>query len=332
MEEKNKFIIVSGYGWSGSSVVIDYLKEFENTFVPDIEFRLIKDPYGLYELEQSLIHNWDYINSNYAILDFLWLCKKCAYTRKSIFSPMGLGYETKLNPEFIKISEKYVSSISSFKYRSSSIISKFKKKTGPFVVQRCMDALYRKTGGVIGKEDKGSISYFSTISEEKFLSNTQKYLEDVFKPFFSEDKIVVLDQAISPLHIDCLKYFTNAKMIIVDRNPADIYTDLIKSKGLIGRELASTRNPDIYVQWHNAIRSQKVNNNNILYLNFEDMVLKYDETCKKLKDFIEWDLGNHISPKQFFNPSISKNNVNFGICDACSEEEYKYVINNVNAY
>ena len=65
------YIIVAGYGWSGSSALVDLFKEFENVIVPDVEFRLIKDPYGLSQLETVLTEKWDFINSDAAINDYM---------------------------------------------------------------------------------------------------------------------------------------------------------------------------------------------------------------------------------------------------------------------
>jgi len=46
-KDKIKFIAVSGYGWSGSSAVVDLFRELENVKCVDTEFRLIRDPYGV---------------------------------------------------------------------------------------------------------------------------------------------------------------------------------------------------------------------------------------------------------------------------------------------
>lgn len=324
----NRFVIVAGYGWSGSSVVIDLLKEFENTFDPNIEFRLIKDPYGIYELEQALVSSWDYINSNIAIKDYIWLCKKCSKTNTP-FSPLGLGYESKLNKDFMKLTDSYVSSLCKFTYHGNSIISKFKRPYITYLRKRYLDILYRRTKGKIGSFDFGDLTYFSKMDSSSFLSATQDYLERVFLPYFKDNKIVILDQAISPVHIECLKYFKNAKLIVVDRNPTDIYVDLIKSKGLIGAELADTHDANMYVEWHKSIRTDMVNQENVLYMSFEDLVLDYESSKEKIVKFLKWDLGEHINQYKYFDPEKSKANIGFGICDECSQNEYQFISDNL---
>lgn len=324
-----RFLIVAGYGWSGSSAPIDYLREFEATFVPEIEFRLIKDPHGISDLEHALVDHWDYINAAAAISDFRWLAEKCAYTRKSVLSPMGLDFDSKLNPEFLNITDQYISSLISFNYHSSSIYSKFKKRYGAFFKDVSLDILFRRSHGTIGKEYLGEIVPFSKPSQEAFVDATKEYLERVFDPYFKEDKVVVLDQAISPIHLECLKYFENVEIIIVDRKATDIYVDLIKCKGLIGKELSKSHDPKMYVDWHNSIRCDKVSLPNVMYVNFEDMVLNYDATTKRILDFVGWDLGRHNNKLKYFNPEVSRKNVNFGICQECSQSEYDFINNHI---
>ena len=70
-----RFIAVSGYGWSGSGACIDILREFKGVNGPNNEFRIIKDPYGLLDLENSLVDNWDFVRHDVAIKDFLKYCK-----------------------------------------------------------------------------------------------------------------------------------------------------------------------------------------------------------------------------------------------------------------
>ena len=65
------FVSVGGYGWTGSSACIDILKEFEGFGDLNGEFRIIKDPYGISDLEHSLVDSWDFVRHDIAIQDFL---------------------------------------------------------------------------------------------------------------------------------------------------------------------------------------------------------------------------------------------------------------------
>ena len=97
------FIAISGFFSSGSSAVTDLLKEFQNTYECKAEIRIIKDPYGISQLEQALVHHWELLNSSAAIQDFLWLCKIYNRNGKHVFSPAGLSYGKNISSESIKV-------------------------------------------------------------------------------------------------------------------------------------------------------------------------------------------------------------------------------------
>ena len=79
------FVIVSGFCSSGSSAVIDLLKEFKGFYEPNAEIRFLRDPYGISDLEKALVNQWDLINSTAAISDFLDIMRKSA-------RPKGVSY------------------------------------------------------------------------------------------------------------------------------------------------------------------------------------------------------------------------------------------------
>ena len=101
------FISVSGYGWSGSGAYVSLLKEFYGFGGPDGEFRLVKDPFGLIDLESSLVNNWDFIRHDVSIRDFLWFCNLLS-RKGSLFGKMGLSFEDKLFVNFFLESENYI--------------------------------------------------------------------------------------------------------------------------------------------------------------------------------------------------------------------------------
>ena len=52
--------------------------------------------------------------------------------------------------------------------------------------------------------------------------------------------------------------------------------------------------------------------NNLLLVNFEDLVLKYDKTIVKIINFLELNNSKRSNKKLFFNPSLSIKNVMIG--------------------
>jgi hypothetical protein len=85
------FISVTGYGWSGSSAYVSLLKEFDGFGCMDKEFRLVKDPFGLLDLQTSLVDNWEFVRHDVAIRDYLWFCQLLA-REDSFFGAFGSNY------------------------------------------------------------------------------------------------------------------------------------------------------------------------------------------------------------------------------------------------
>lgn len=315
----NKFLIVAGYGWSGSSALIDLLREYENTVVPDVEFRIIKDPYGIAELMNSLVYQWDYINSSAAIDDFVWLCKKCNRDCKHFYNPFGLSYNSILTNNFLSITHDYINKLTSFNYLGSNYNKEFKKNYFNSSYRRFARSLNSRTG--IKLPYKESISYFSKPTKELFLKATQEYLQSLFAEKY-DNKIIVLDQAISPLHFDQLQFFgEDCKMIIVDRNPWDIYIDMINNKSLIGSDLVNTHDVSKYYIWHESIRPETYEHNKVLLVSFEKLVREYETEKERIEGFISWDLGKQVSKQLYFKPSESKKNIDINPNNICSPEE-----------
>jgi len=98
---KIKFIAVSGYGWSGSGACIDILREFSGVDGPNNEFRMIKDPYGLLDLENSLTSSWDFVRHDMAIKDFLKYCKVLS-RGSGLFKKEGRNFSKILNIDLNK--------------------------------------------------------------------------------------------------------------------------------------------------------------------------------------------------------------------------------------
>ena len=319
------YIIVAGYGWSGSSALVDLFKEFENVIVPDVEFRLIKDPYGLSQLETVLTEKWDFINSDAAINDYMWLCKNCATESKSIMSPFGLNDLEQLNPSFIKITDQFIKSLTIFSYEGTNYNREFKRSYWSAFLRRISNAVSRRTNNRINIPYRDDFCYLSNVSKDHFVSLCQKYIDDLFSGT-PENSTIVLDQAVSPIHPEDLHFFESAKMIVVDRNPCDIYLDLISHQSLIGKTLRMERSPEKYIEWHNLIRNKNLKDSEqVLHIRFENLVLDYENTLQKILDFIGWDLGKHIDYKKIFNPEMSAKNINMPPNKFCSKDDLDWI-------
>ena len=117
-----------------------------------------------------------------------------------------------------------------------------------------------------------SMYYTSPMSSKEFEDITKDYIDRLFIPLMSEkDDYLVLDQGV-PAHFPeyAFKYSNSAKVIIVDRDPRDVYVDLVKCKELIGAELAVKDDPSMFIEWYKSLHFRKSelveSNNDILFL------------------------------------------------------------------
>ncbi|MBQ3450165.1 MAG: sulfotransferase domain-containing protein, partial [Synergistaceae bacterium] len=303
------YILVAGYGWSGSSAVVDILHEFKSCYLPGIEFRIIKDPYGLADLYYSTIikHSPDI-----AIKDFISYMRFLYQTRGKFQT--GLGYKKFFGENFMTATQKFVDSLVSFEYENYWWMFDFRAGRQKYILNKIMNKLMRilHLKRRFTNEEK---SYFVNVSSEKFIEAAREYIDSLFDSFVESCGAdhVVLDQAVyRDNYKNEMIFFRKSKLIVVDRDPRDNYADLIKVNFSIGKEFAKTRDVSKYISMHNFGRSNKkelMNAPNVLVLRFEDLIFHYDESLKRIAEFAELDLNDHVHKREFFNPDVSVKNV-----------------------
>lgn len=311
MPKDIKFIAVSGFYGSGSSAVVDLLKEYDNTYECRAEIRTIKDPYGIMQLERALTDDWEMINSAAAIRDFMWLNKICARSGRMPWSPAGLGYSKTISKKYMDITRQYIMSLTDFEYRSDLYYQKFKKNYVRYVTDRVRFGIERVSKRKFKTARRNmKPSCFAKPSHEKFYKATQEYFNSLFEEHANgKETFVILDQAISPNNPQVIhKYFEYAKLIVVDRDPRDIYIEGILWGEMRDSNLHTKEAGKQYVIKHRALRDCNIEDNDILRINFEDLVFNYDNTTKIIEEFLGFTPENHIHPRKFLIPEKSAQN------------------------
>ena len=158
--DKITYLAIGGYFYSGSSAVVDLLKEYRGFYESGSEIRIINDPYGLIQLERALIEDWNWIRAAMAIEDFINYCKKCART-KSYFplAPFGMGYKDKLNHKFIEITLEYIENLTDFKFDADFYAFKAKDSYLKYVINRCRAGIEKYSGGRLKWHSKRMLNY-----------------------------------------------------------------------------------------------------------------------------------------------------------------------------
>lgn len=310
-----KFIIWSGFIGSGSSAVGDYLKEFSHTFECGKEIRFIKDPGGISDLKLHLIDHWDFVNSLFAGQQFLKMSKIWARYGNSPFSRPGLSYNKHINKNYYNLSKDYLSSLSLCTLKQEFYCTKFCKPYFKYVFDRNRAYIERKTKGIIKIANRRiPKSYLCNPNLESFSKSTKEYICNLFSPHqFSNgiENTILLDLAISPCDLTPLDlYFDDAKMIIVERDPRDIYVEDVEEACNMNEKVGSYEDGLVFAERMRCMYSKVVRNNpKVLFIRFEDFVVNYEENAKIINKFVNFDEINHVSKNKYFNPSYSIRNV-----------------------
>lgn len=302
------YVLIAGYGWSGSSAVVDLLKEFNGFWDPNIEFRLIKDSYGLIDLRYNLVEKWDPLNSDIAIKDFVWLTNHLNHKNSKISLQQGLDYQNIFKDNFLIQTNNFLEHIIKYNYKSHWWFFDFKKTKLEYFIYKILRKVNKN-------KSNNSIMHFSNCTEEEFDKWSKLYINSLFSPIIKENNMqhIILDQAVPVQNPEMAQhYFDNYKIIIVDRDPRDIYVDLINGKFLLGQDLAVTHDVFKYIDWHKAMR-KNLNNilklSNIKYIRFEDLIINYDKSINEIVTFLNISPNEHIHKCELFKPNISKRNI-----------------------
>lgn len=328
-----RIITCAGYYCTGSSAVTDLFSEFSNcSSVGNYEFRFIHDPDGIRDLEYNIVENNNRQNTNNAIKRYLKLAKilNGGLIRK--------GYKRYMEDSFMKYTLEYINEISELKTEAWWHFDQIDR--GP--IFNFIDVAYSKVCCKFNPNGRASLlkimhekAYYSAINKEEFYKYTKKYILNIMNSMNKDNsKILMVDQLLPPSNVNSyLNYFDDIRVIVVDRDPRDIF--------IIENEIyrwgnIPYKNVEEYCIWYEITRrhrkTEKYDNKNVMLLNFEDLVYKYNETVKKLSDFVGLNLNEHVNPKKHFNPDISINGTNLKLKYKKYEKEIKYIEEHLKDY
>ena len=298
-----KKIACVGYHATGSGVIDDLLREYDNVAQGqyEVESRVLQDPDGISDLEYYLVENPHRLNSEYAIKRFLQYVDK---TNSSYVKIFGKNWK--------EISKEYAQSLIAFEYPGYwhgdqwllnpfwNYIHKFRRG-----IAKVMPKKYRKPAYY--NYFPWLTTYHINLSKEEFIAKTQQYINQLCKEVNPEDKeYVVLDQVFPPNNLArYVKYVDSIKTIIVDRDPRDlyIYCMLVKSHVM-------QKDPHQFCIAYKDNRKDigSIGSEDCLHMTFEELIFHYEDSVKKVEQFLGIDPKHHVSPMSRFNPQISIKN------------------------
>lgn len=328
-----RFITCASYYGTGSSAITDFVSEFDDVYsFTDEEIRFIHDPEGISDLEHNLVENFNRHNSGHALKRYKHLVDYYSG------NPILKRYEKFFHGNWKRISYEYIDRLTDFTYNGwwhYDLIDK-----GPFfrfrkrIVNKLLHlTIWKNNPERIFNSMKKEITYCSHPTEEKFLSCTKDYIQKLFSSICGDAEIVMVDQIVASTNIArYLRYFNDIKVVLVDRDPRDIFVleKYVWKDGVIPTDV------DIFCKWFEYTRSHRRTENldteQIIFIKFEDMVYHYDETEKKLIQRLNLDSKKHMGRKGYFNPDVSINNTQVWKRVKCNPKEIEYIEKKLQQY
>lgn len=310
--QKNNYSVIdfSGYSFSGKSAYFDLFCEFDGYkhFSKEFEFELLRAPSGIVDLYNCLVDDWSPIRSSEAIRSFKNIIKVYGGGNSLISRLQKHGYNYDYYfPGFTKKSNEFISKLTLAKWKSEWPFAFNYYPSYRIFIKKLMFKLGSKR---MFQTDV----YLSRFEHEEFLNIVREYFNDLFKELFIDgEHTLLLNNTFETTNPQkSQQFFYNAKSIVVDRDPRDIYLSA-KNTGIInGLDVGNTAiggSVENFITRFKLYRNNITNNKNTLRVNFEDLVLEYEVTLSEIFSFLKEDSSIHRHPKKYFNPEVSKKGV-----------------------
>ena len=328
-----RFISCASYYGSGSSAITDFVSEFQNIYsFTNEEFHFIQDPDGISDLEFNLIENFNRHNSGHALKRYK---KLVDFYCGNIF---GKKYEAFFYGNWKKYSYEYIDELTDFTYRGWWQNDLMDRGNFYYFRKRILNKILRMTVWKNNPERtlntmKKEITYCSHPSEEFFLESTKNYIEKLFSSVSENFDTVMVDQIVPPTNLKrYLRYFNDIKVVVVDRDPRDIFVleKYVWKDGVIPTEVKE------FCKWFKYTREHRkyenLNDNNVQFIQFEDMIFHYDYITSRLIEWLNLDERMHFEKRKKFNPDKSIKNIQCWKKINCNIEEIYYIENELKDY
>ena len=309
-ELMKKIIIPTGYMGSGSSAVTDLLREYPviNTKNADFEYIFLHAPNGVFDLENKLLKNNNAIRSDEALKTF-------EYFMTSLYEYRGwwpAGYRQKVSENIDNIVEKYINNITTSKFPGAWYYYE-KPSTTVWLLNAIKNRIFRvlniRTKKIRPKQQQLA---FSLLSPDEFYKYSNLFINSIIDEFSKNDDYVVLDQLLLPHNLQTIENYKmdNLYPIIVSRDPRDVFISNKYYWYPDNYQVPYPLDPYEFCKYYKTVRkSEPRSNNRILRINFEDLILNYEQSIELIENYLEVPKGSHKEKLKYLNPNLSINNI-----------------------
>lgn len=296
---KNKnVIILGGFANSGKTALVYCLSEVESVYYFDDEPRFISDPDGIMSLESALVHNWNIFQSDKAIKRFDKLIKTLCNKYRSPY--FWRNTNRMFSGKLYDISREYINELIDYSYKGMW--------TG---INNPVYKIFWKLNMMFDKRIfKNNKNIYVSMPDDLFHSKTKKYLNNLINIATPNSfKYSLLNEPFSSIHpTRVIDYFKEAKLIIVHRDPRDSYCNLMNEQSdFMPKDI--NQYIKLYRYMSNESKRNEKDDNRVLRINFEDLILHYEDTKKGVFEFLGIDESDHVNKFKYFDPNISIKNI-----------------------
>ena len=299
-----KVITCASYYGCGSSAVTDLISEFSGVeSLGDYEFRFLHDIDGISDLEHHLIECPNRHNSGHALKRFESLSK---FNSGRWFNQR---YEPFFNGQYLKLTNEYIDKLTCFKFKGQWFYDFYDRGCFLYYVILLINKVLDKLNVFSWRILSDELTYGTTIDRQYFLKCTQEYLHSLLDAAnISKSEYLMIDQLMPSSNIErCLRYVPeNVFVFVVDRDPRDLY--IMGKYVWLNDKVMPVDDVVTFCKWFSFTRGctqEKDNKENIMFVKFEDLIYRYEETKAKIISLIGLSIDNHISPFVKFNPRRS---------------------------
>ena len=338
-----KIISCTSFGNSGSSVVTDILKEFsnvKNVAGSSLEFTFLHEQDGFFDL-QKVLEQGNRLNTDIAIKRFICLMHNLNYNNKCC-----INYKEIFGNYFLEEVNAFLQRIGVIKWQYGAwhrnkelsinkdyIIHKVRFSKN---LKKLKYSLFETDTWRPSFQDYDTM-YYCCCSKENFIKETKVFLNNIFNYLKLNTEVCVFDQILPhTLKKEYFEYFDDIRPVLIDRDPRDLY---FANKVFWGSGYIPMDNVEIFVNWYKQTRM--ISNNALSKkFQFEDFIYNYEDTVKKLCDYLNISITEWNNKKTYFDPAKSIKNTaiykKYNLLDNNQkmqmENDIKYIEKELNDY
>ena len=311
-----KTINTVGTGYSGASAIYEFLQKtelFHDPF-PNSQFSISYDPGGLLDLENVIKNQFTINKSTLAYYKFLKLINFYCDENKRFKTGKNL---MKFNKHLNYLLKSFLNNIVVLEYNGETAYTNYDSGFYEQLKYKILNYFYKFKNEK--RKNRKKLFMFSDI--DIFEKEVKKLFSEIYEINNPHKKDIILEHAGTIFNPkSSLKYFNDPYSFCIIRDPRDIYSELKKKNYKF-----PGYSVEIFCSWydniHKKINLDEKQDSKVLFLNFEDFVIKKKETINKIFDHINYE-----------RLEINSVNFNFNRCEKNMNKFKEELYNNEIEY